>query len=186
MTDNPLGIDRRHFISSVVGVAASGGAVAAALAAETGGDEIKFRTFGAYQGEVFSAWCDLLVPGASAAGVAPYVDRYVSGPYREALLFLRFFQGAPLADFYTAGLLGIDLESVAQFKKPFLDLAPQERRSVVEAAVNSTTGAWKSPDPFFFYLVSRNDAVDVVYGTQKGFQALDIPYLAHIPPDRPW
>ena len=53
-------------------------------------------------------------------------------------------------------------------------------------AATSTTIAWTTPTPNLFYFVSRSDAVDVVYGTIKGFHKLDIPYLAHIRPSTPW
>jgi hypothetical protein len=36
------------------------------------------------------------------------------------------------------------------------------------------------------YFVARSDAVDVVYGTQAGFEKLGIPYMAHILPDKDW
>jgi hypothetical protein len=32
----------------------------------------------------------------------------------------------------------------------------------------------------------RADALDVVYGTPEGFDALGIPYMAHIKPEKPW
>jgi len=185
MTGKPRDIGRRQFIASAVGAAAMAGSVRAALA-EVKGDEIKFKVFSDHQAQVFSVWCDLLAPGASAAGVVQFVDKYLSAPYLESLLFVRFFQGAPLAEFYTAGLLGIDGESVAQFQKPFLDLTPANQKLIVDAVVASDTKSWNAPEAFFFYLVSRNDAVDVVYGTENGFQVLDIPYLAHISPDQPW
>jgi hypothetical protein len=34
--------------------------------------------------------------------------------------------------------------------------------------------------------VLRADAVDVVYGTMEGYEALGIPYMAHIAPDKRW
>jgi len=34
--------------------------------------------------------------------------------------------------------------------------------------------------------VVRNDAVDVVYGTQSGFEQLGVPYMAHIAPPSRW
>ena len=36
------------------------------------------------------------------------------------------------------------------------------------------------------YLVLRSDAVDVVYGTVEGYEALGIPYMPHIAPDKRW
>ena len=38
----------------------------------------------------------------------------------------------------------------------------------------------------FVYLVLRNDAVDVVYGTMSGYEGLGIPYMAHIAPAKRW
>jgi hypothetical protein len=32
----------------------------------------------------------------------------------------------------------------------------------------------------------RSDAVDVVYGTPAGFEALGVPYMEHIMPPRRW
>ena len=46
---------------------------------------------------------------------------------------------------------------------------------------------WTSGDIFkTVYFVLRNDAVDVFYGTQDGFEALGIPYMAHIEPPSRW
>ena len=36
------------------------------------------------------------------------------------------------------------------------------------------------------YAVLRADAVDVVYGTMEGYEALGIPYMPHIPPEKRW
>ena len=57
---------------------------------------------------------------------------------------------------------------------------------IVEAAAQSKTQAWSTPNPFLFYLASRSDAVDVVYGTEQGFESLGYPYQAHISPTKPW
>ena len=35
-------------------------------------------------------------------------------------------------------------------------------------------------------MMLRSDAVDVVYGTEGGFEELGIPYLAHIRPPADW
>jgi hypothetical protein len=34
--------------------------------------------------------------------------------------------------------------------------------------------------------VLRNDALDVVYGTRRGFASLGVPYMAHILPPTSW
>ena len=45
---------------------------------------------------------------------------------------------------------------------------------------------WQGPPGAFVYLVTRSDAVDVVYGTMEGYESLGIPYMAHIVPERRW
>ena len=145
-----------------------------------------FRTFSEVQGNTYAAWCNLLVNGAAAAGVARFADKYISGPYEQSLLLSRFLVTPPLSGFYLAGIAGIDQESQARFGAVFLSLAHDKQLQIVDAAARSKTQAWSTPDPFLFYLISRSDAVDVVYGTEQGFQTLDFPYQAHIAPPTPW
>jgi hypothetical protein len=45
---------------------------------------------------------------------------------------------------------------------------------------------WKGRPPALAYAVLRADAVDVVYGTMEGYEALGIPYMAHIAPEKRW
>ena len=45
---------------------------------------------------------------------------------------------------------------------------------------------WKGRPAALAYAVLRADAVDVVYGTMEGYEALGIPYMAHIAPEKRW
>ena len=45
---------------------------------------------------------------------------------------------------------------------------------------------WQGPPGPFVYTVLRSDAVDVVYSTMEGYEALGVPYMAHIAPERRW
>jgi hypothetical protein len=45
---------------------------------------------------------------------------------------------------------------------------------------------WSGPPAPLFYFVTRNDAVDVFYGTREGFATLEIPYMPHILPRESW
>jgi hypothetical protein len=156
------------------------------LASAQGNRPQGLRVFSELQAETYAAWCDLLAIGAAKAGVAYFVDKYLAEPFPESLLLLRYLQNPPFSSFYLTGIAGIDQESQARFSKPFLALGTGERDTVVDAAVTSSTIAWTDPNPNFFYFISRSDAVDVVYGTVAGFRDLDIPYLQHIRPSRPW
>jgi hypothetical protein len=45
---------------------------------------------------------------------------------------------------------------------------------------------WEGAPASFFSFVLRADALDVVYGTEHGFEQLGIPYMAHISPQEAW
>jgi Gluconate 2-dehydrogenase subunit 3 len=177
---------RRAFLARAgVGVAALGvaGCVSpAGLAATHGRPPRRLRVFSKGEAATYGAWCDVLAIGAAKAGVAVFVDKYLAEPFPESLLLIRYLQNPPFTDFYLGGIAGIDQESEARFSLSFLDLDKAQKETVVEAAVTSSTVAWITPNPNFFYFVSRSDAVDVVCGTVAGFRDLRIPYLPHIRP----
>ena len=158
----------------------------AGLGAAQGPVSNRLRVFDEHEAETFGAWCDELAPGAAEARIADFVDKYLAEPFEESLLFLRLLQSPPFVDFYRKGIAGIDRESRSRYGRSFLSISSEERAAIVETAAKSSTEAWTDPDPFFFYLVSRSDAVDVVYGTADGFRELGVPYLPHIRPRPPW
>ncbi len=182
-------VSRRKFLNNTVRTAGLGAAIGcspAGVIAAQGSRPQTLRVFSAPQAETYAAWCDHLAIGAAEAGVAFFVDKYLAENHTESLLLIRYLLNPPFADFYLGGIAGIEQESRARFSKPFPELPRRARDAVVHAAVTSSTVAWTEPNPNFFYFVSRSDAVDVVYGTMRGFRDLDIPYLQHIRPDRPW
>ena len=56
----------------------------------------------------------------------------------------------------------------------------------VDAMRQNKVQGWQGPGGSFVYLLLRSDAVDVVYGTMEGYEALGIPYMPHIAPDKRW
>lgn len=138
------------------------------------------------EAETLAAWCTSIVSGADKAGVAGFVDENLAGDQAASLLLLRYLDATDMAGFYRKGILGIEKECLHRFGLSFARATVGQRKKLVEAAIASKMQVWTDPDPNFFYFISRSDAVDVVYGTQAGFADLNIPYLAHIPPPRPW
>jgi len=181
---------RREFVlESVSGalVLGLGGTLAPAGRACAGGaPPDQLRVLGRDEAALYDAWCEVLVPGAAKAGVSRYLDQQLAAPHPDTLLLLRVLANPPLDAFYRGGIAGIDEESMARFGESFLALPDPKRRAVIDAAATTSTIAWTEPDPSFFYFVSRADAVDVVWGTLRGFQELRVPYLAHIRPREPW
>ena len=145
-----------------------------------------FHTLSANEAETLSAWCSIIVAGAHEAGVAQFVDQSLSGTQSDSLILLRYLDAGDMAGFYRNGIAGIEKESQHRFAQPFVQLTQSQQVEMIADAVASKMQVWSDPDPNFFYFISRSDTVDVVYGTEAGFADLGIPYLAHIPPPRPW
>ena len=70
--------------------------------------------------------------------------------------------------------------------RKFAQLSPSEQHDFVDAMRQNKIQGWQGPSGSFVYLVLRSDAVDVVYGTMEGYEALGIPYMPHIAPEKRW
>ena len=136
---------------------------------------------------ILDARGDVLVPGAKAAGLAHYIDANLAREAGESLLMVRYLDvTTPQTLFYTAGLAALDSHCRATTGKPFTDQSEAETTAIVAALLKGNPAGWESvadaPPAALFYLAVRGDAVDIVYGTMAGFEALDIPYAGHIDP----
>ena len=130
---------------------------------------------------------ETLLPGAREAGLAHYVDQQLSVPASEALLMARAVGVMPpYANFYRAGLAGLDAASQKAHGATFAALEQAKRNAFVEELRQKVPEGWSGPPSPFFYFVSRADAVDVFYGTVEGFERLGIPYMPHIAPLKRW
>jgi hypothetical protein len=176
------------------------GAALGALAFTVGGAEvlltprearaqgIPLRTLRPPEAETLAALGETLVPGAGEAGVVHFVDQQLSGLPEEALLQARILNvRPPFANFYRAAFEAIDRASQAHNGgKRFADLDPAAQRAFVDRMRQNKIDGWQGPAGSFVYLVTRSDAVDVVYGTMDGYAKLAIPYMAHIKPTKRW
>ncbi len=137
--------------------------------------------------ETLEALGETLVPGARAAGIAHFIDQQISVPAEEALLEARILNvRPPFANFYRAALGAVDRASQAQSARRFARLAGNEQRDFVNLMRQNKIEGWQGPAGAFVYFVLRSDAVDVVYATLEGYEALGIPYMAHIAPLKRW
>ena len=130
---------------------------------------------------------EAFAPGATEAGIAWFIDQQLSVPANDSLLMARYFNvPPPFADFYRASLTALDDFSSARHDKSFTDLTAAEAEGLLPALLGEQVDGWQGPPALLVYLVLRNDAVDVVYGTVEGIEALGIPYMAHILPPSKW
>jgi hypothetical protein len=181
---------RREFIRGAgLGAAAFGvgGSTVWLTTREARAHGVAYRMLKGDEAEAIESLGETLVPGARAAGIAHFIDHQVSVPPEEALLEARILNvRPPYLNFYRAALGAVDRASQAQHGRGFAQLPTDAQRELVNLMRQNKVEGWQGPPGGFVYLVLRSDAVDVVYGTEEGYQALGIPYMAHIAPLKRW
>jgi hypothetical protein len=183
-------IGRRGFVK---------GATLGALAFTVGGTEVlmapgeararnvPFRLLDAHQGDSIEALGETLVPTARESGIAHFIDQQLSVPPHEALLQARLLNiRPPFVDFYRTALKTIDERSRKVFGRDFAQLSAADQHEFVDRMRQNKVEDWTGPPGALVYAALRADAVDVVYGTMEGYEALGIPYMPHIPPEKRW
>jgi hypothetical protein len=140
-----------------------------------------------HEAETLGHLAETMVPGARAAGIAEYVDSQLAADPNESLLIARYFGVLPpFRDFYAAGVAGLDAAAKAAHGQSFAALAAEPALTLAASLLAGPPPGWTGPPAPLFYLALRGDAVDVVYGTQAGFEMLGVPYMEHILPPRRW
>jgi len=186
--DNKL--QRREFMKGAAAgaLAITVGGVDPFLAARTAQAQgAQFRVFTAGEAETVEALGETLVPGARTAGIAHFVDHQLSLPPGEALLEARILNiRPPFVDFYRAALGAVDKASQTRHSLRFVQLNATQQRDLVDLMRQAKLEGWQGPPGPLVYMVTRSDAVDVIYGTMEGYAALGIPYMPHIAPKQRW
>jgi hypothetical protein len=154
-------------------------------ARERGAD---LRVLSGAQAECLGALGEILVPGSRAAGLAHFVDHQLAAPPEDQMLMIRYLGvRPPYTAFYQDGLAALERAAQATHRSDFTSLDAPAQRELVAGMAGGNPEAWgDGPPPGLFYFVARNDAIDVTYGTAEGFEALGIPYRAHIQPPSRW
>jgi len=182
---------RRTFLAGSAATGALGlslsNAGALAAAADARVSAIAYGVLSATQAATLDAFGDVLLPGARAAGLASFVDRQLVLPKEEQALMIRYLGlPPPYTDFYARGLAALDDFAGSRHASAFAALPAALADDIVAAIAKGSPLPWNGPPAALFYFVVRNDALDVVYGTEAGFAKLGIPYMAHIAPPTRW
>jgi hypothetical protein len=137
------------------------------------------------EGQTLEVLGDVLLPSAATAGIAHYVDSQLAS--ETPLLMLRYldYPGSYI-DFYRQGLASLEGLAVTRHTHPFAELPSTQKAGLVQEISQKNPPKWSGPPAPLFYFVTRNDAVDVYYGTQEGFAKLNVPYMPHIAPLEKW
>jgi Gluconate 2-dehydrogenase subunit 3 len=184
-------VERRDFIKGAATGALAftvGGVEVLLTAREARAQNVPFRLLKVNEAETIEALGETLVPGARAAGVAHFIDQQLSVPPVSSLLEARILNvRPPYANFYRAAIGAVDTASKALNNgRTFTELSPSEQHDFVDAMRQNKVESWQGPSGSLAYMLLRSDAVDVVYGTVEGYEALGIPYMPHIAPDKRW
>lgn len=165
-----------------------GGVEVMLTAREARAQNVPFRLLKANEAETIEALGETLVPGARAAGVSHFIDQQLSVPPDEALLEARILNvRPPYANFYRAAIGAINTASKTLYNdRYFAQISSDEQHDFIDMMRQNNLQNWQGPSGSLVYLILRSDAVDVVYGTMEGYQALGIPYMPHIPPKVRW
>jgi hypothetical protein len=134
------------------------------------------------------AFAEILLPGSREAGIANYIDHQLAAPADRQLLMIKYLNvNPPFAAFYRAGLAALDAIAKTAHQVRFHELDRGLQHELVSSAASENPPGWGdgAPAPFYVFVV-RSDALDVTYGTIEGFEALGIPYMAHIMPPSRW
>jgi hypothetical protein len=154
---------------------------------EARGRGVPFRLLDAHQGDTLEALGETLVPQARLSGVAHFIDQQLSVPAQESLLQARILHfRPPFLEFYRAAIVSVDGASRTMFGKDFTELAAGDQHAFAGLMRQNKLEGWSGKPGALVYAVLRADAVDVVYGTMEGYEALGIPYMPHIPPEKRW
>ncbi|MEM7466169.1 MAG: gluconate 2-dehydrogenase subunit 3 family protein [Pseudomonadota bacterium] len=150
--------------------------------------EVSLNFFDEAQRKLLSSFCEHLLPGATEAGVAEFIDQQLGESPHECMLMCKYFPGinAPYDSFYHGGLKALEILADAKFKLSFAKLTAPQKNEIVALLWEGKADPWAGPPPPLFYMMLRSDAVDVVFGTEQGFQDLGVPYMAHIRPPHDW
>jgi hypothetical protein len=183
-------IERRAFMKgATLGAFAFtvGGSTVMLTARQARAGNVPFRLLKENEAETIESMGETLVPGARAAGIAHFIDHQISAPPEQALLQARILNvRPPFANFYRAATKAIDGASDKIFGLRFWMLSPGDKTEFVNQMRQNKAAGWQGPPGPFVYAILRSDAVDVVYGTMEGYEALGVPYMAHIAPERRW
>jgi len=131
------------------------------------------------------ALADTILPGSAQAGVAGFVAAMMVRP--DPLLAYRF-PSPPEAPalFYRRALAALDRLSVRQHARVFPALDAKQRSALVGGLLSGTADGWDGPPFGLVYFALRNDALDALYGQPAAYDELEVPYMPHIAPPRPW
>jgi hypothetical protein len=146
-----------------------------------------YRTLTAAEVAAIDTLGESMLPGAAEAGLAHYIDHQLSAPLLDSMLMIKYLGvNPPFLPFYRTGLGAYVMAASDRFGDVPQKLQAEQRQALLDQLTSGKLPAWQGPPLGLFCFVLRTDAVDVMYGTQEGFEKLGVPYMPHIAPRTRW
>ena len=154
-------------------------------AAKQAGAELRVLT--AAESGLVTRLGEVLLPGSGDAGLAHYLDHQLAAAPAEQMLMIKYLGvNPPFLPFYRTGLSALEAAAQQAAAQSFAEMQDADANALVGEIAAGSIADWQGPPAAFFYFVLRNDACDVLYGTQEGFEQLGVPYMAHVEPPSRW
>lgn len=180
---------RRAFVGGGVGLLTFvvGGCERQLTPAQARAANAPLRTLSDAEVRALEALGEILLPGSVSSGLAHFIDHQLSGAPADSMLMVKYLGVAPpFTPFYRNGLAAAENAARTAYSRSCAELDQKQGNALVLAMAQGKIQGWSGPPASLFYFTLRNDAVDVMYGTQTGFQTLAVPYMAHIAPPSRW
>lgn len=180
-----MAVDRRRFLQLLSFTV--GGKLVWLTPGQAYSQGLEHKVLSSSEVAILEKIAEKFVPGSSTAGVSYFIDHHLTVAAEDSLLMIRYLGvPAPYVNFYRASLSAVEGHAQKNYQKKFNDLDDLQITAITDAIAQGSINNWDGPPAAFFYFVLRADAVDVVYGTEEGFDNLDFPYMAHIQPPEKW
>jgi len=182
-------ITRRRFCKSASRVFAFtlAGSVVKLTPAQARARNADLHVLSSAQAATLESLADAIVPGAREAGTSNFIDSQLTADPSDSLLMIRYLGvSAPFTDFYLNGLENAQRLAKTNFSTEITKLKSNELERLIDQISSDSDSEWNGPPSSFFYFVLRSDAVDMVYGTEAGFDTLGIPKMLHIKASQWW
>ena len=183
-------IERRDFIrGATIGAIAFtvNGATVLLTPQQARAQSVPLRVLTSEEAQTLEAIGETLAIGARQYGIAHFVDSQLAAPPEKCLLSIRVSEARPpYVNIYRTALSAVAKACEAQHKRKFADLTAAEQKDFVNALRQNKFENWQGRSQGGTYLMLRNDALDVAYGTVDGYARLNVPYMPHIVPERSW
>ena len=178
-------VERRAFMKgAAVGALAFtvGGAEVLLTPGEARAHGVPLRLLQADEADPSRRWAKRWCPAPAQAGIAHFVDHQLSVPPRRRCSRHGSSMCGRRSRTSTAPRSAPSIAPAKRGTAPFAQLTADEQREFINLMRQARSTAGRAR-PAAVYFVMRSDAVDVVYGTMEGYDALGIPYMPHIAPE---